>query len=157
MNKTRYLLLCLLLLTNILVKGEYGIMTTEGKVITPFIYDEVVSANNYLVTLKLDEKIGFFNVLTGAKIDPVFDDWRYSHSGKCTIVLKDGYKGVINTDCEIILDCIYENIELTTNGYIIATNQEGQSAIMDTKGNIVRPFGKEQLFYFHNNLLVYYK
>ncbi len=136
--------------------GQQGVISFDGDELTPFIYDEVVSANNYLATLKLDDKIGFFNVLTKAKIDPVFDEWQYPHFGKCIIVEKDGYEGVINTDCKVVLECIYSDIEKTPNGYIIATDNEGRSAIFDEDGNIVRPFGEETLYYFNDNLLVFY-
>lgn len=136
-------------------EGREGIISLEGKELTPFIYDRVVSANNYLACLKLDEKIGFFNVKTGAKIDLVFDGWSYPHYSTCVIVEKDNRYGVINTDCKMVLDCVYEDIDITTEGYIIATNEEGQSAIFDMNGKMVRPFGKERLFYYHSNMVVF--
>lgn len=139
-------------------KGE-GVISVDGKELTPFIYDEVSSAGDSIdvAVLKLDKKIGFFNVKTGAETGLVFDDWSYSRSyfGNCITVKKGNYKGVINSDCEFVLDCIYSDIEYTTNGCIIATNKEGKSAIFDIKGKMLRSFGKERLYYFHNNLLVF--
>lgn len=134
-----------------------GLISLEGEELTEFIYDEVVSANNYLAALELDEKTGFMNVLTGAKTDIIFDGWEYPHFGKCLVVKKDRLKGVIDSDCKTILDCIYRDIEITPDGYIIATNQDHKSAIFDTEGKIVRPFGEESLYYFHNNLLIFDK
>lgn len=137
------------------IDGKAGIISMDGQEISPFVYDEIWGGGNDIAVLEQNKKFGFLNVATKAKIDPIYDDWRYAHFGECNIVEKDGKKGVINSDCKVVLDCIYKGIELTTNGYIIATNEDGVSAIFDTKGKIVRPFGKEGLFYFHKNLLVY--
>lgn len=134
-----------------------GIISSEGKELTPFIYDEVSSANNYVAVLKLDRKIGFMNVLTGATTDLIFDRWEYPHHGrKCIVVEKDGYKGLIDTDFKMVFDCIYEDIVISSNGkYIVVTNQDEKSAIFDINGKILRPFGKEKIYPFIDDLFIF--
>lgn len=115
-----------------------------------------MSANNYMAATKLNNKIGFYNVLTGAMIEPLFDKWSYPHVGKFIIVTKDGYQGAVGSDCKLFFDCIYSEIIVSQDGkYIVVTNKKNESAIFDSNGKMLRPFGKEYIVPFINDLFIF--
>lgn len=66
----------------------------------------------------------------------------------------NGKWGIINTQGELVVDFVYENLNCQQGENTCTAKLNGKCGILDTDENIVIPFEYEKYFILKNNLLI---
>lgn len=131
--------------------GKFGAIMVGNKEIVKPIYKELTEFENGYAKAKFPIAIdgysedlervinmsGQIAVKQGDKdvFLPDEFEWGSDYYGDICIVIKNGYYGVINTEFEIIHDCVYSSFVNFINGYALLRNDEG-GIIFDTEAKI---------------------
>ncbi len=133
-----------------------GVISLDGDEILPCEYQEIHPLDDELLMFETKTgKRGFYNIRTGNSLPPEFDRCGFFSEQPFRMVEKDGRQGVITSQCEWVLPCQYQRVEITSDNYFIVTNDDNVSAILDADGKVIRPFGKETLFYLWDDILLF--
>lgn len=107
--------------------GKWGLISIDGKVVIPYIYDEIYD---------FDYKKA--NRMEGPYIDFLDSD------GKTAVVKKNGKWGLVNTKGEVLADCIYEDFFIPDVKLFyenrVAAKQNGLWGFLNEKGESVSSF-----------------
>lgn len=131
--------------------GKFGAIMVGNKEIVKPIYKELTEFENGYAKAKFPIAIdgysedlervinmsGQIAVKQGDKdvFLPDEFEWGSDYYGDICIVIKNGYYGVINTEFEIIHDCVYSSFVNFINGYALLRNDEG-GIIFDTEAKV---------------------
>lgn len=131
--------------------GKFGAIMVGNKEIVKPIYKELTEFENGYAKAKFPIAIdgysedlervinmsGQIAVKQGDKdvFLPDEFEWGSDYYGDICIVIKNGYYGVINTEFEIIHDCVYSSFVNFINGYALLRNDE-RGIIFDTEAKI---------------------
>lgn len=131
--------------------GKFGAIMVGNKEIVKPIYKELTEFENGFAKAKFPiaidgdseelERIinmsGQIAVKQGDKdvFLPDKYEWGSDYNGNICIVVKNSCYGIINSNFEIIHDCVYSSFVNFTNGYAILRNDEG-GIVVDTKAKI---------------------
>ena len=115
---------------------KYGTMDSSGNVIIPAVYDNILNFyGDQYISAVIDRKIGIFN----AKQEFIIELGKYDMISKFNdtsfIAEKDKKFGLVSTTDEVIIDLIYDSMDATAEGNILACK--------DNKYSILDPSGKE--------------
>lgn len=116
------------------------------------ITEEFLNNNtDYLCPINQNGKIGFINSFADIVITPQFDNVsdRFITAKSLVRVCRNGRWGIINSDGNMIMNCLYRNLSPIWNEhYIIIQNEQYQYAVIDieTMDEII-PLGKYNSIY----------
>lgn len=115
---------------------KYGTMDSSGNVIIPAVYDNILNFyGDQYISAVIDRKIGIVN----AKQEFIIELGKYDMISKFNdtsfIAEKNKKFGLVSTTDEVIIDLIYDSMDATAEGNILACK--------DNKYSILDPSGKE--------------
>lgn len=125
---------------------KYGLFNRQGKLIVPFIYDQVSDFFDGLARVIKNNKIGYINT-KGEEVIPCIYDIGFRFSEDLALVVKEGSMMFINKEGEVVLSDInskYENddrlfIPEFSNGLALVMTKDGKRGFIDKAGKEVIP------------------
>ena len=137
------------------LKNYCGKILTNGKISFIIAAEDINYLDGNFWAVKKHGKWGVVhhNELTKWVIEPRYD-YIIGLVDNCFIVRKFHKYGIININNEIILDFIYDDINVTSyhdsniNKFIAKMN--GRTGIIDINGKIIVPFIYDEINYFYN-------
>lgn len=86
---------------------NWGFINTQGKVVIPFIYDNVGDFHNGLAKVTKNDKAGFINIQGKVVVPLIYDYAGDFHDGLAS-VRKNGKEGFINTQGKVVIPFVYD-------------------------------------------------
>ncbi len=119
---------------------KYGVIDKTGKLIAPYVYDNVGDFKKGVAIVKKGELYGLINK-SGAVTVPISYDYisPYWNKKGLTKVRKAGKFGVLNVSGKEVLPCSYEGTEPWSDG-LIAVKRDGKWGFFDEKGKQITPY-----------------
>lgn len=142
--------------------GKWGFIDTVGNIITPFKFKNAHNFSEGLALVIQNEKTGFINKKSELTIPSIYD-WAYDFEDNIAIVQSGNHMlklssmltlenndiqnldiislkyGVINKKGELLIELIYDEIKLDTNGVLFVLRNNKWGAI-DTTGTVLVDF-----------------
>ncbi len=116
-------------------EGKYGFMTIEGKVTLPFEYDKLDKkyGSNNIISSK-NSKCGIVRINSGLPQEIISCDYDdITNLEKVLIIKKDGKFGLLNGNGKMVVNPIYDNLEIFGNKIVIA-KIKGKYEILNDQG-----------------------
>src|SRR5450830_1605932 len=127
-------------LARVELKGKYGYINTQGKMVTPIIYDQVYDFSDNdggLAEVELKGKWGYINT-QGKMVTPIIYDEIDSFSNGLAPVKLKGKWGYINNKGKMVIPAVYDQTYGFFDGLacVVLNSKWGY---IDTKGKMVIP------------------
>jgi hypothetical protein len=132
---------------------KYGVVTKNGKITVPFIYNSIVPINydeDHLWMVRKKGKWGILNANNQIIIPIIYDSIAY-RTPNCIFLKKDKMMGVANASGQIMVPAIYRKIfypDNTADEYLIQ-DQNGKIGMLNSEGKMVVP--PAYLGFYNNN------
>ncbi|MES2590062.1 MAG: WG repeat-containing protein [Bacteroidota bacterium] len=110
------------------IKGKYGLIDVNGKMIIPAIYQNIGEISD-LVSFQKDGLWGYINLLNKIIVAPTYDEAR-SFDNDAAIVSFNNRFGILNTKGEIIVPIIFDGIQKLTHKLYVTKVGEKQTLIL---------------------------
>ncbi len=95
-------------------EGKYGFITVDGKETLPFIYDKLENkyGSNNMISIK-NSKCGIVRINSGSPQEIISCDYdEITNLKKVLIIKKDGKFGLLDSGGKVIVEPIYEDLEI---------------------------------------------
>lgn len=120
--------------------GKYGFINNKEEVVVPFKYTGSKSFSEGLAAVRTDGLYGFINLQGQFVIQPIFHDAMSFQNGIAKIRINNkNLWGAINKNGTIIVDCIYQSVEMQRSTNIIVVFNGKKYGCFKTDGTIVLP------------------
>ena len=121
--------------------GKYGIIDSQLKNVTPFIYDFIWSFHeNNLCKVERDDKFGYINVNGEEQVAVKYDEIIYFENGLAVARLGRFY-GIINEQDEVVVpfNLDYPDMRGLRNGYATMRGKNNKWGAINAQGQVVIP------------------
>ncbi|MGG9964415.1 WG repeat-containing protein [Ferruginibacter sp. SUN106] len=112
--------------------GKYGYIDKAGKIKIPFAYDEAMDFFHQSAGVKLDGKWGLIDLNGQLLSGYIFDGLRSLYNSELIQVYNNGKTGCISIKGEIILEPVYDEIGVMSNGFL-RLYKDGAAMIYNTR------------------------
>lgn len=119
-------------LAAVYVKGQWGFIDPDGKMIIQPLYNDVLGFQKNYAAVRIDKKWGFIDKKGKFVINPQFDEAR-SFSEGLAPVRKGNLWGVIDEKGRIVLDYSFEDLKGFNDG-LAPAKRTGKWGFIDKKG-----------------------
>ena len=137
--------------------GKYGIIDSQLKNVTPFIYDYIWHfEENNLCMVRIDQpdgyKYGYINA-NGDEQVAVKYDYIYSFENGLAVAKLDGFYGIINEQDEVVVpfNLDYPDMRGLRNGYATMRGYNNKWGTINTQGQVVIPCEYDSLIVFNED------
>ena len=125
--------------------GKQGLFNRQGKLIVPFIYDDIHDFYDGLARVIKNNKIGYINT-KGEEVIPCIYDIGFRFSEDLALVVKEDSIMFINKEGEVVLSDINSKYEINrwfipefSNGLALVMTKDGKCGFIDKAGKEVIP------------------
>lgn len=122
--------------------GKWGLVNHKGKIVTPFIYDDVTLFCNGIACVKKDDSWGHINQKGETVTEFVFNGISLFHEGLAWVKKGDNW-GCVNEMGEMVIPYRYVSVRKFNQGLAwveIYKDRHYKWGCIDKKGKIVIPF-----------------
>lgn len=120
----------------------YGLISHDGRLIVPIIYDQIGEFQDGLAMIKLQGKLGFVNLSGKVVVPPIYDKVSEPSEGLIPVfIAKNGIWNYVNYQGKTVINGKFLSAESFRNGYAIVEINELRkkekvkvTALIDTEG-----------------------
>ncbi|TAG54456.1 MAG: WG repeat-containing protein [Cytophagales bacterium] len=118
--------------SQVLHKGKWGFVNTDGQIVVSTQYDECRNFSNGIAAIRIGNKWGFVNTAEKLIVSPYYDEVKDFNLGSA-LVRKNNLWGFVNKAGKEIQKPQFETVSQTfTNKYLVSV--KGKSGIFDENG-----------------------
>jgi WG containing repeat len=137
------------------LKGKWGLIDLQGKVVIPFSFDKIIYDNDYyfgdeqIITVVKNNKYGMVSRTSGKVFVEcvyekgfAFDEGLFYQLGTVSVVYRNKKAGLLNEKGVEIVPCIYDGGKqpfTSLDDYFVLVKQNKKIGVLDTVGHPLLP------------------
>ena len=134
--------------------GKYGLVNSEGKMLTDCIYDDIYEygIRNGYFEVQLNGKFGCIDSEGNTAVPCIYDEI-HSYDDEFTIVKKNGKAGVIDKYRETVVSFDYDSVSYYNEVNLFIIEMNGKYGVIDVAGKILVPLEYDKVHIEQNFIM----
>lgn len=119
-------------LVKLKVNGKFGLFNIDGKMVIPFMYDDIYNPSEELIAVKNNDKWGFVNLNNKVIIPFSYDEVTNFSNGLSRVKIGDKYN-LVNKNNELTFPVNLKSVYRIINSNLFSVGNRGSFQIYDEK------------------------
>ena len=134
-------------------KAKYGMIDRTGKVVVPFMYDNIGDFSEGLAAVRMGQEIGFIDRAGNLVLQVPYYSAGSFREG-LSVVHEGMHDGVIDKKGKLIVPVIYQSINDFKEGNAIVTDDNFKKGVVDKRGEVVVPLDFKEIRDFNDGMAI---